>query len=291
MKILILGRNGQVATELAKACSQLGEVVTLGSEQASFLSPDVVLKYIEDIRPTHIINAAAYTAVDRAEIEEAEAQQINGTTVGLIAKVAQKINAILVHYSTDYVFDGAKSSPFIESDETRPLNAYGRSKLLGEDLIQQAGGGYVILRISWVYGQTGNNFYRTMLRLGYERAELEVVDDQIGAPTWSRDVAAATVQILKDADLKSKSGIYHLSPQGQTSWCGFARKIFELQRKVHPDQPLKVQQVFAIPSAEYPTPAQRPRNSRLSADKIEKTFGVRLPPWEQSLEKMMKESP
>lgn len=291
MKILILGRTGQVATELAKACASSGEITILGSEQASFLSPDVVLKYIEDIKPTHIVNAAAYTAVDRAETEEAEATQINGVTVGLIAEVAKKIGAIFIHYSTDYVFDGAKVDAFVENDEARPLNAYGRSKLLGEQLIQESGCLYIILRISWVYGQTGNNFYRTMLRLGYEREELKIVDDQIGAPTLSRDVAEATVKILKHPDLKSKSGIYHLSPQGQTSWCGFARKVFELQAALHPDQPLKVQRVLGIRSEEYPTPAKRPRNSRMNSQKVSDVFGVQLLDWDQSLKNMMKQVP
>lgn len=290
MKILILGRTGQVSTELAKACVSLGEISILGSEQASFLSPAAVVNYIENTQPTHIINAAAYTAVDRAEVEEAEARQVNGVAVGMIAEAAKKIDAVLIHYSTDYVFDGAKSQAFAEEDETRPLNAYGRSKLLGEQLIQESGCSHVILRISWVYGQTGNNFYRTMLRLGYEREELKVVDDQIGAPTWSREVAVATAKILQDPALKAKSGIYHLSPSGQTSWYGFARKIFEFQEALHPTQPLKVQRLLPIRSEEYPTPAQRPRNSRMNSEKIMNVFGVRLPSWEESLQTMMKES-
>jgi dTDP-4-dehydrorhamnose reductase len=289
MKILILGRNGQVAQELQKSCVSLGEISVLGSEQASFLLPDAILQYIKEYRPTHIVNAAAYTAVDRAETEEAQARQINATTVGLIAEQAKAIGACLLHYSTDYVFDGAKSSPFVETDECRPLNAYGRTKLLGEQHIQDVDGDFVILRISWVYGQHGNNFYRTMLRLGYEREELKIVDDQIGAPTWSREIARASTTILQNSQLKDKSGLYHLSPQGRTSWCGFAQKIFSLQGQLHPELPLKAKRVLPIATEEYPTPAVRPRNSLMNSDKLKNAFNLQLPSWDDSLQQMMKE--
>lgn len=284
-------KTGQVSVEVQKACADLGEVSVVSSEQASFLSPDSVLQYIRDFKPTHIVNAAAYTAVDRAEIEAAEAHQINGTTVGLIAQEAKRIGATLIHYSTDYVFDGAKAEPFLETDETRPLNVYGRSKLLGETLIQESGCYFVILRVSWIYSDRSTNFYRTMLRLGYEREELKVVDDQIGAPSWSREIAKATVQVLRHPELKAKSGVYHLSPQGQTSWCGFALKIFELQKSLHPETPLKVNKVIGIKTEEYPTPALRPRNSRLNSEKIQRVFGIQLPAWDQSLADFMKGLP
>lgn len=284
MKVLVFGKNGQIAWELERSLAIVGEVRCVSSSEGNFSSPEVVRNIVQSYKPTHIVNAAAYTLVDKAETEAASATIINGTTVGVLAEEAKKVGAFLLHYSTDYVFDGSKGAPYEESDPTAPLNVYGKSKLVGEQLIQQVGGDYVVLRVSWVYGNRGVNFYRTMLRLGMERDELAIVSDQIGAPTWCRHISDASSLILKDNSLKDKSGIYHLSPTGQTSWCDFAKKIFELNRKFKVDLPLKVQSINEISSKDYVTLAKRPLNSRLNSTKLRNTFGITLPSWEASLE-------
>jgi dTDP-4-dehydrorhamnose reductase len=265
LKILIFGKNGQVSTELLQVFADASRerLVVRGSDQADFKNPEKLPALIREIKPTHIINAAAYTAVDKAESEEAIANTINGEAVGVIATEAKKIGAKLIHYSTDYVFDGTKKTPYVESDVPNPLNAYGRSKLLGEKNIQQVGGEYHILRVSWVYGQHGNNFYKTMLKLAADREELRVVSDQIGAPTWSRTIAEKTKLLVQSANLSS--GIYHVSPQGQTSWYDFACKIFETARAHGAN--LKIKTVTPIPSSDYPTPAKRPLNSKMISEK------------------------
>lgn len=245
---------------------------------------------IREFKPDRIINAAAYTAVDKAESEEHIANIINGETVGVIAAEAKKINAHLLHYSTDYVFDGSKQAPYSETDPTGPINAYGRSKLLGESLIQQVGGQFVILRVSWVYGFRAANFYRTMLRLAADRESIGVVDDQVGAPTWCRHIADASSHLISDSLLQEKSGIYHLSPQGETSWYGFAEKIFEFNRDCHSEQSLKIQTLNKLTSKEYVTPAARLLNSRMRALKIKEQFGIQLPHWQISLEMVIADS-
>ncbi|WII71840.1 dTDP-4-dehydrorhamnose reductase [Bdellovibrio sp. 22V] len=283
MKTLIFGRNGQVAWELQRSLAVHGEVRAVGSEEVSFLSLDSISKVIREYKPNHIVNAAAYTAVDRAENEKDIADKVNGEAVGVIAAEAKRIGASFMHYSTDYVFDGTKSEPYVESDQVCPINAYGRSKVLGEKLIQEVGSDFTILRIGWVYGARGNNFYRTMLRLGAEKSELAIVADQIGSPTWSRHVADASAHILFDRQRKDKAGIYHLSPQGEVSWFDFACKIFELTRTLHPSRSLKIQTIKKIETEDYITPALRPLNSRMNANKVNSTFGIQLPHWEKSL--------
>ncbi|WP_374028797.1 dTDP-4-dehydrorhamnose reductase [Bdellovibrio bacteriovorus] len=287
MRILVFGKNGQVAWELQRSLASLGETRFVGSNEVNFAVPEAIAQAIREYKPTCIVNAAAYTAVDKAESDESVANQVNGESVGTLAHEAKKIGATVLHYSTDYVFDGEKKTPYVETDIPSPLNAYGRSKLLGEKRLLEVGGDSVILRVSWVYGRKGSNFLRTMLRLGGEKEELKVVNDQVGAPTWSRHIADVTSHIISDSDLRGKSGIYHVSPQGETSWFGFASKIFELHNEMYAEKTLKIKSLLPIPSEQYPSPAQRPLNSRMSSGKLRDSFGLELPLWERSLELMM----
>jgi dTDP-4-dehydrorhamnose reductase len=280
MKILVTGRNGQVGGALHHALSGLGEIVALDRAQLDLSNLDVVREVIRAIRPNLIVNAAAYTAVDLAETDEALAYRINAEAPGVMAEEAQRLGAGLIHYSTDYVYDGSKSGAWLEADATGPLSSYGRSKLAGEQAIAAVGLPYIILRTSWVYGLYGKNFLLTMLRLSQSRPELSIVNDQIGAPTWSVTIAEATASIIKKfPDLVAAqhlSGIYHLCARGQTSWFGFAEKIFAhslIQQKprLHP-----------ITTADYPTPAARPKNSVMNTNKFEQNFAA-LPTWETAL--------
>jgi dTDP-4-dehydrorhamnose reductase len=235
-----------------------------------------------------IVNAAAYTAVDNAEKEEALATRINGEAPGVLAEEARRLGALLIHYSTDYVFDGGKPSPYLETDPPNPMGAYGRSKLAGERAIAAAGGDWLTLRTSWVYAARGKNFLRTILRLAAEREELRVVADQFGAPTWARLIAESTAQIVAAA-LRERatgtfaSGIYHLTAAGETSWHGFASIIVDQARKVSLQPAPKVQRIVPITTEEYPLPAPRPRNSRMSLDGLERRFGLALPAWDRCL--------
>lgn len=290
MSILIFGKNGQVGWELCRSCSVLGAVKSVGSDEVDFKDQDSIVKVIREVNPRFIVNAAAYTDVDRAESEEEVANQVNGIAVGVIAEEAKRIGAHLTHYSTDYVFDGLKSTPYGEEDMPAPLNAYGRSKLLGERYIRDVGVSSVTLRITWVYGRRGKNFYRTMLRLGGEREELRVVGDQNGVPTWSRHVADATAVIIRDCDLLSKSGVYHMTPQGKTNWYEYATEIFSAVRSAAPTVDLKIKKLVRIEAAEYPTPARRPMNSLLENKKIESHFGIKLPEWQDSLRMVIGDS-
>lgn len=283
MKTMVFGKRGQIAWELQRSLAVLGEVKAVGSDEVCFSRPDEVVSALREYRPDFVVNACGYTAVDKAEDEEQLASIINGHSVGVLADEARKLNIPLVHYSTDYVFDGSKSGAYLESDEPSPINAYGRSKLLGEKLIQQVGGHHAILRVSWVYGARGANFYRTMLRLGEEREELAVVDDQIGAPTWCRHLSDGTVHVLMGMHKSNISGIFHLTPQGQTSWCGFASEIFRLNHEHAQNCTLRIKSVKAIKTAEYPTRAKRPLNSVMSSGKIADAFGIELPHWSTSL--------
>ena len=280
MKILVTGRNGQVGGALQHALEGLGEIVTLDRSQLDLSNLDAMREVIRTIRPNLIVNAAAYTAVDLAETDEALAYRINAEAPGVIAEEAKRLGASLIHYSTDYVYDGGKSGAWLETDATGPLSAYGRSKLAGEQAIAAVGLPHVILRTSWVYGLHGKNFLLTMLRLAQTRPELSIVNDQIGAPTWSVTIAEATASIIKKfPDLSAAdhvSGIYHLCSREQTSWFGFAEKIFahsliQQKPKLHP-----------ITTADYPTPAVRPKNSVMNTDKFEQTFAT-LPTWDAAL--------
>ncbi len=298
--LVIFGKNGQVAQALAqllqssKFANQFweGPVYFLGSDQADFLNPEQVLAKLNEIEPSLVINASAYTAVDKAETEAQQALQINAITPQEIAKWCYKHQAFLVHYSTDYVFSplNASTVPLTESDPTGPINSYGKSKLIGEQLIVASGCLYFIFRTSWVYSYVGTNFVRTMLRLGADRPELKVVSDQWGSPTYAMDIAEATVRILnkiKTCD-EMQTGIYHLSGTGFTNWHLFAEKIFQTAKELGYEKvlgkDLAIKNVLPIPTSEYPTPATRPLNSRMSNEKLKAVFQVILPKWEDSLQ-------
>ncbi len=282
MRILLTGRNGQVGWELSRALAPLGEVVAFDREGLDLAAPDQIVSAVRAVRPDVIVNAAAYTAVDRAESEPGAALAVNAVAAGVLAEEAQRAGALLVHYSTDYVFDGTKDAPYAEEDAPNPLNAYGRSKLAGEHAIRAAGVPHLILRTSWVYAARGKNFFVTILRLLREKSALRIVSDQIGAPTSAGALADATAELLRRHDpiaLGELSGIYHATAGGSTSWHGFATEIARLEQAALPQMP----PIVPIPSSEYPLPAPRPRNSRLSNAKLLRCFGVRLPPWEACL--------
>ncbi len=288
-RVLILGAQGQLGIELQKAFTGAGEVVALGRERCDLANSESIRKAMAEVAPSIVLNAAAYTAVDRAESEPELAMRVNGEAPGVLAEQARTINALLLHYSTDYVFDGSKRGdgskqrPWVEDDPVNPLNEYGRTKLAGERRIAEAGGRYLIFRTSWVYSPHGNNFLKTMLRLGRERDQLRVVSDQIGAPTTAAALARATRAVIDGLDSVSQgeaSGIYHMTCSGETSWCGFAQEIF---RQARASQGRKWPEVVGIPDTEYPTPAKRPKNSVLCNSKLQTRFGVALPRWEDAL--------
>jgi dTDP-4-dehydrorhamnose reductase len=281
VKILLTGKNGQVGWELARALEPLGEVIAFDRRGLDLAVPDQIVSVVRSVRPEVLINAAAYTAVDRAESEPDAAHAINAVAVAILAEEARRAQALLIHYSTDYIFDGMKDTPYVEEDRPNPLNAYGRSKLVGEQAIHDIGGAHLILRTSWVYSARGNNFLLTIRRLLQEKKEIRVVSDQIGAPTSARELAEVTAELLRRhgaTALGEARGIYHATASGSTSWHGFAREIARLER---PDSPARI---VPIASSEYPTPARRPGNSRLSNEKLLRRFGVALPRWEASLE-------
>jgi dTDP-4-dehydrorhamnose reductase len=283
--ILITGVNGQVGFELARTLQGLGKVVAVDRAAMDLSDLDQVRAVVRKIQPTLIVNPAAYTAVDKAEEELDLAMRVNGEVPGVLAEEAKKLGAALVHYSTDYVFNGEKEGAYVEDDPTDPQNAYGRTKLAGEEAIAASGCAHLIFRTSWVYGTRGKNFLLTMLRLGAERDELSVVADQIGAPTWSKTIAALSANVLAQAVApgqsdwwQAHSGVYHLTATGAASWHGFAQAIFELSGLA------KTPLVKPIPAASYPTPAKRPGNSRMSNDKLARTFGVEAPDWRDALQ-------
>ena len=286
-RILLFGRIGQVGWELRRTLAPMSRLVCVDFPEVDFTRPDSIRRWIQDSAPDIIVNAAAYTAVDKAEKETALAMKINGEAPGIMAEEARARGALLVHYSTDYVFDGTKTSPYVEDDPPNPLSAYGRTKLAGDLAIQQAGGRHLIFRLCWVYGARGGNFMLTMMRLAREREQLRVVRDQFGCPTWSRLIAEATAQALLQVrtpdQAAARSGLYHLCASGETSWHGFAEAIIELM----PAEGMKCRAVNAIASAEYPTPARRPAYSAMSCAKLEQNFGLRLPDWRDSLQQVL----
>jgi dTDP-4-dehydrorhamnose reductase len=286
-EILILGKQGQIAWELQVTLATLGNITVLGSQELDLADPDAIGTKIRQLKPDIIVNAAAYTAVDKAEQEPELCQAINATAPGIIAELARESQALLVHYSTEYVFDGQNTSPYLETDLPQPLGVYGASKLAGERAIIQADCQHLILRTTWVYGNRGKNFLLTILRLAAERAELKIVADQVGAPTWSRSIAEATAQILAQCNReRDVRGIYNLSAAGKTSWHGFASQIVDRYRIAYPDRHLAVENILAIPASDYPTPAQRPAYSVLDNSKVLADFGVQLPAWDVSLEQL-----
>lgn len=281
MKILITGSHGQLSRELQLELAGDGQIITLGSQEMNLLYPERIRHQIRLLKPDLIINAAAYTAVDRAESEAEQAFAINGRAPGVLAEEAKRLGIPLIHYSTDYVFDGSKPAPYDEYDTPHPLSIYGESKLAGERAIEAVGGDGLILRTSWVYSMHGRNFLLTMRRLMQERAYLTVVDDEIGAPTWAGTIASVTGTMIRTwkRDGRPLTGLYHLTAEGSTSWYGFATLIGEALSQ---QGPLTVQ-LEPIASAEYPTAARRPLNSRLNCDKLKRDWDIHLPTWDCAL--------
>ena len=281
-RILLIGKNGQIGWELQRTLAPLGTVTSLDREQIDLANPDSIRKVLRDIEPALIVNAAAYTAVDQAQAEPGLAMAVNGIAPGVLAEEAKRLKAGLIHYSTDYIFDGKKAGAYEERDAPAPLNEYGKSKLAGDRAIQQAGCDHIIFRTSWVYGARGNNFLLTVLRLARERDQLRIVDDQFGAPTWCRMIAEATALVLsrRAGGQDYPSGIYNLTCGGRTSWFGFTQAIIA---QAGPLLAGRCPVVAPIASDDYQSPAKRPANSVLSNDLLSRVFGVRLPAWEQAL--------
>ncbi len=282
-KILLFGRVGQVGWELRRTLAPLGALVCVDFPEVDFTRPDSIRQWIRDAAPDIIVNAAAYTAVDKAESEPALALKINGEAPAVMAAEAKRRGALLVHYSTDYVFDGAKNTPYVEDDAPNPLSAYGRTKLAADQAIAESGGRHLIFRLCWVYGPRGGNFMLTMMRLARERETLRVVRDQIGCPTTSRLIAETTALALQGAraggPAEGSSGVFHLCCSGQTSWHGFASAIVAQM----PAAGRKCRTIEAITAAEYPTPARRPAYSVMSCARLARTFGLTLPDWQDGL--------
>jgi len=285
--ILLTGVNGQLGRELQRTLAPLGQVVALTRAQLDLSQPDAIRRVVREHRPAIIVNPAAYTAVDKAETEPELAHAINAVAPGVLAEEAQKIGALLVHYSTDYVFDGSKSDPYSEDDRPNPQSVYGRSKLAGEDAVRASGCAHVILRTSWVYGVHGGNFVKTVLRLAKERSELRIVADQFGAPTWARRLALCSAEILRqyrenpgDAE---RHGLFHLTAAGRTNWHEYAEEIVRLARQYDAALQDKELTIRAIATHEYPVAAKRPANSVLATDKVRKAFGLELPTWQEDL--------
>jgi dTDP-4-dehydrorhamnose reductase len=287
MKVLINGRHGQVSHELQRRLGALGELIVLGRDQLDLAQPDQIRRQVQNVRPDLIINAAAHTAVDLAESEPQKAFAINSVAPGILAEEALALDIPLIHYSTDYVFDGMKAGPYTEDDAPNPLGVYGKSKLAGEQAIRDVQGKYLILRTSWVYSTHGRNFLLTMQRLLQEKPELRVVADQIGAPTWAGTIANSTLALIErwQANEVANWGTYHLTAQGETSWFGFAQAIGEALRQ----QGKPCADLLPIPSSDYPTPAARPLNSRLDCSRLQRDWGVSQPDWQTALRECLAE--
>ncbi len=286
MKILLLGKNGQVGWELQRSLSPLGELVSLGSAECDLADLDGIAGAVRKIAPDVIVNAAAYTAVDKAESEPELARLINAQAPAVLAQAAKQLDAWLVHYSTDYVFDGGGDKPWIEADQTGPLNVYGETKLDGEKQILQSDCKHLIFRTSWVCGARGGNFARTMLRLATERDVLRVIDDQVGAPTGADLLADVTSHAIREARRRPEvSGLYHVAAGGETSWHGYASFVLDCARSL--GVALKASEICAVPTSAFPTPALRPHNSRLNTEKLQSTFDLYPPHWKAGVERML----
>ena len=287
MRLLVTGANGQIGWELARSLMPLGHVTAMDRDGCDLARPETLPEIVRGAKPDVLVNAAGYTAVDQAEREEGLATLINTTAVGVLAQTAREIGALLVHYSTDYVFDGAKDGPYAEDDPPRPLGAYGRSKLGGETAIREAGGDHLILRTSWVYAARGRNFLNTIRRLARERQPLRIVADQVGAPTWARNVADATAHVIRQARQEHKRGqfrsdILHMAAAGSTSWHGFAQAVLRHASARAPTS-ASAPEVHAITSRDYATPAMRPKNSVLCCNRLRERFELALPDWRVGL--------
>lgn len=295
MKILLLGKNGQVGWELQRSLAPLGELIALDSRSTDYCGDLANLsglsETVDRLRPDVIVNAAAYTAVDKAESEPDMAHTVNARAPGVLAEAAQRCGALLVHYSTDYVFDGSGDTPWCETDTVAPLSVYGQTKLEGERLITEHCANHLIFRTSWVYAARGNNFAKTMLRLAKERDKLTVIDDQYGAPTGAELLADVTAHAIRQTVIKPElAGLYHLVAGGETTWHGYARFVIEQARQA--GIPVKVEQadIAPVPTTAFPTPAKRPHNSRLNTPKLQTAFDLVLPPWEQGVTRMLTET-
>jgi len=285
MKILLAGSGGQLAQELQPILLSSGEVIAVDRTSLDLSKAESIRQAMAEIQPDLVVNAGAYTAVDKAEIEPELAQAVNGIAPGILAEECEKLGSTLIHISTDYVFDGSQGSPYLETDSTNPLGTYGKSKLMGEEAIRKAGNRHIIIRTAWVYGNGGKgNFVKTMLRLGKEREEIRVVADQVGSPTWTGDLAAAISHIIPHVQPEN-FGTYQYTNSGVCSWYDFAIAIFEEAEKI--GFPLKVQRVVPITTSEYPTPAKRPAFSVLSSVKISALLGTHPPHWRQGLRQML----
>ena len=295
MKVLLLGANGQLGWELQRGLAPLGEVIALGREgtgayPADLAEPERLRALVDHLTPDVIVNAAAHTAVDKAESEPELARAINATAPGVLARAAAARGAWLLHYSTDYVFDGSGQQPRSEDAATGPLGVYGQTKLEGEEAIRASGCRHLILRTSWVYAARGGNFAKTMLRLAQERERLTVIDDQIGAPTGADLLADLSAHALRGALADpAKAGTYHAVAAGETSWHGYARFVIDTARALRPDLPLKVHTIDPVPTSAFPTPARRPHNSRLSTKKLQDAFGLHLPHWQTGVRRLLQE--
>ncbi|RYF60880.1 MAG: dTDP-4-dehydrorhamnose reductase [Comamonadaceae bacterium] len=295
MKVLLFGKGGQVGWELQRALAPLGELVALDFDStdfhADFSRPEQLADTVQKVRPDVVVNAAAHTAVDKAESEVDFARKLNATSPGVVAEAAERIGALMVHYSTDYVFDGSGSKPWVEDDATAPLSVYGQTKLEGEQLVAQHCSRHLIFRTSWVYAARGGNFAKTMLRLAKERDRLTVIDDQFGAPTGAELLADVTAHALRDTLRDpAKAGLYHLVAGGETSWHGYARFVLEQAHQAGVELKATPDTVDAVPTSAFPTPATRPHNSRLNTARLQATFGLALPHWQAGVARMLRET-
>lgn len=294
MNILLFGKGGQVGWELQRSLAVLGRVTALDHDSTDhcgdFANPEGVAATVRALKPDVIVNAAAHTAVDKAESEPELARLLNATTPGVLAREAAALGAWLVHYSTDYVFDGSGTRPWVETDTPAPLSVYGRTKLEGEQLIQQSGAKHLILRTSWVYAARGGNFAKTMLRLAQERERLTVIDDQWGAPTGAELLADVTAHAIRHLQQRPQdAGLYHLVAGGEVTWNGYAKFVIEHASKAQSAIKIVAKEVAPVPTSAFPTPAVRPHNSRLNTSKLQTTFGLTLPHWQTGVERMLTE--
>lgn len=294
MKILLLGKNGQVGWELQRSLAPLGELIALDRHSQDFCGDLTQLQGLAEtvrtLRPELIVNAAAYTAVDKAESEPERARLINAAAPGVLAQEAHKLGAWLVHYSTDYVFDGSGSQPWLEADASAPLNVYGQTKREGEQLLAANGNKHLIFRTSWVYAARGGNFAKTMLRLAQERERLTVIDDQFGAPTGAELIADVTAHAIRQVRQRTQdAGLYHLAASGETTWHGYAQHVMAQAARAQPAIKITAREVAPVSTSAFPTPARRPHNSRLNTARLQATFGLSLPPWQQGVDRMLAE--
>ncbi len=289
MKILLLGKNGQVGWELQRSLAPLGEVLALDRNSSTHCGDLANLEGLAEtvrvFRPQVVVNAAAYTAVDKAESDQTTAHLINALAPEVLSRACAAIDALLVHYSTDYVFDGGGQTPWVETDTTGPVNVYGRSKLAGEQGIAKQGARHIVFRTSWVYGTEGGNFAKTMLRLAQEREKMAVINDQYGAPTGAALLADITALSLQQT--QALSGIYHLAAAGEPTWHAYAQYVLQTAKQFKPDIDYKVKEVAAVPTSEFPTPAQRPLNSRLNCSKLQQALQCQLPDWQKGVDSML----